>query len=211
VDIDEQSGGGILGVEPSAGNSAAASELSEMFFAANSTERRLILLNLIHVALPPIKPIAAQLASEAVRWLEAAALAHNVETFVRELACALAISAAHAQRLCDDQSGEPLVIAARALSMPADVLQRILLCLNPVIGQSIQRVYELADLYDELEPQAALRMIAVWQTTEQRPQRPIHQPQYWNDQIRPRPEAAPAQRRPSSAGVPDRRDGTKRS
>jgi uncharacterized protein (DUF2336 family) len=201
----------VPGANRFAGNTAAASELSELFFAANSAERRQILLNLDHARLPPAKPIAAQLASEAVRRLEAAALAHNVETFVRELARALAISHDQARRLCQDQLGEPLVIAARALDMPADALQRVLLCLNPVIGQSVQRVYDLADLYEELKPDASLRMVAIWQITEHRPPRPPHQPQYWNDQTLSRPSAAPAARRPSSVGVPDQRAGTKRS
>jgi uncharacterized protein (DUF2336 family) len=211
MDAREPSAGNAHGADPFARNSAAASELSELFFAANSAERRLILLNLDFARLPPGKPIAAQSASEAVRRLEAAALAHNVETFVRELARALAISPDQARRLSQDQSGEPLVIAARALGMPADALQRILLCLNPVIGQSVQRVYELADLYEELAPDAALRMVAIWQITEHRPPRPAHQPQYWNERTPPRPDAATAERRISQTRLPDRRAGTKRS
>jgi uncharacterized protein (DUF2336 family) len=211
VEAREQSAGNAPGADPFARNSAEASELSELFFAANSAERRLILLNLDYARLPSAKPIAAQSASEAVRRLEAAALAHNVETFVRELARALAISNGLARRMSQDQSGETLVIAARALGMPADVLQRILLCLNPVIGQSVQRVYDLADLYEELKPDAALRMVAIWQTTEHKPPRPAHQPQYWNDRTPARPSAAPAERRSSGAGASDQRAGTKRS
>ena len=57
------------------------------------------------------------------------------------------------------------MVAAAALGMPATVLQRILLCLNPAISQSVQRVYELALLHEELEPDAALRLIAIWQAS----------------------------------------------
>ncbi len=57
------------------------------------------------------------------------------------------------------------MVAAVALGMPATVLQRILLCLNPAISQSVQRVYELALLHEEIEPDAALRLIAIWQAS----------------------------------------------
>ena len=61
--------------------------------------------------------------------------------------------------------GEPIVVAAVALGMPATMLQRILLCLNPAISQSVQRVYELALLHEEIEPDAALRLVAIWQAS----------------------------------------------
>ena len=57
------------------------------------------------------------------------------------------------------------MVAAVALGMPATVLQRILLCLNPAISQSVQRVYELALLHEEIEPDAALRLVAIWQAS----------------------------------------------
>jgi len=47
--------------------------------------------------------------------------------------------------------------------MPAAVLQRILLCINPVISQSVQRVYDLALLHEDLKAASALRMVAIWQ------------------------------------------------
>ena len=54
------------------------------------------------------------------------------------------------------------MVAAKALGMTAAVLQRILLFLNPAIGQSVERVYDLARLYDELTPAAAERMLTIW-------------------------------------------------
>jgi hypothetical protein len=198
-----------------AGSSAMANELSELFFAANATERRLILLNLDYVPLPPADPIDQPFASEACRRLEAAALSHNGQIFVRELARALAIPFEQARRLSNDPSGEPLVIAAKALAMPADALQRILLCLNPAIGQSIPRVYALADLYEELKVDAALRMAAIWQTPQtagQQPKPPAHQPQYVDDAAtaRPRREAPAWERRSPQAKPSDRRTVSKR-
>lgn len=156
-----------------AGGPAAANELNELFFSGTAIERRLILLNLEYALLPPAEPIARQAASESVRRLEAAALGHNSEAFAREIERTLAITRVQARRLIDDVLGEPIVVAAAALNMPADVLQRILLCLSPTIGQSVQRVYELADLYEEIEPGAALRLLAIWRSARKAEQKAI--------------------------------------
>jgi len=53
-------------------------------------------------------------------------------------------------------------VAAKALGMKVEVLQRILLMLNPLIGQSLERVYELSRLFGDLTPAAADRMLAIW-------------------------------------------------
>src|SRR6185503_14130707 len=71
--------------DPFGGGQAAADELSELFFAANAEERRLILLNLPYAPLAPAAPIAEASARDAIARLEAAALGHNSEAFVREL------------------------------------------------------------------------------------------------------------------------------
>ena len=158
-----------------------------MFFASSAEERRLILLNLPYALLPPAEPIAPAIARESTHRLEAAALGHNSELFARELERILAISRTQARRLYEDESGEPIVVVAVALDMPAMMLQRILLCLSPVISQSVQRVYELALLHEEIEPDAALRLVAIWQTshpaeTKSSPTRAAaHQPQYWQN------------------------------
>ena len=94
-----------------------------------------------------------------------AALGRNSEVFARELERTLIISRAQARRLIDDESGEPIVVVAAALGMQSTVLQRILLCLNPAIGQSVQRVHELALLQEEIKPEAALRLVAIWQAS----------------------------------------------
>jgi hypothetical protein len=151
----------------------AAIELCELFLSADPEERRLILANLQYASLPPAEPIAAATAAAAVGRLETAALSHNTKAFAQELEASLGLSSELALRLIADDSGEPVVIVARALSMPPDMLQRILLCLNPAISQSVLRVYELAQLYDEIEPQAALRLITIWRASHKAaPQRP---------------------------------------
>jgi uncharacterized protein (DUF2336 family) len=209
--------------DPFAGTDAAGNELSDVFLAANAAERRLILLNLHYAPLGIAKPIMPALAAEAVRRLEATALSHNIEAFVREFARALSVSQDLARRLANDSSGETIVVAARALGMPAAVLQRILLCLNPVISQSVQRVHDLADLYEQLKPEAALRMLGLWQSIVRRPQTSAHQPQFYDDESRRRPEGVRPEARPAPAATkpagdrrfdrtntPDPRAGTKR-
>jgi hypothetical protein len=159
-------------------------DLVELFFAAGAEERRLILINLDvaggatdrHGHLPPA-------ASEVIRRLEAAALQRNTGEFSRMLERALGISRELAERIARDPSGEPIVVVARALGMTAAVLQRILLFLNPLIGESIERVYDLARLFDELTPEAAARMLAIWRKGAER-SRPVHEPVHWDDEHR---------------------------
>lgn len=180
-------------VEPAAAHvttaPAPAEELSALFLVADAEERRLILLNLPYAPLTPAASISPAVAHEATHRLEAAALGHNTELFARELERTLSISRNLARRLIEDSSGEPAVVVAAALGMPASVLQRILLCLNPIIGQSVQRVYELALLHEEIGTDAALRLVAIWQASHKTEMKsaslrptPAHQPQYWPDE-----------------------------
>jgi hypothetical protein len=163
---------------------AETDDLVELFFAATAEERRLILTNFDvaggaarrHGHLPPA-------ASEVIRRLEAAALQRNAGEFSRMLERALGINRELAERVARDPSGEPIVVAAKALGMTAAVLQRILLCHNPVIGQSVGRVYDLASLFDELTPQSAECMLAIWRKGEKQA-RPVHEPVHWDDERR---------------------------
>jgi hypothetical protein len=138
----------------------AAAELCELFFAAGGHERRLILINLDYASAP-----AAELPTSLQRadiWrLEAAALAHNSGAVVRDLEHALGVSYAQARRIVNDELGDPIVAAAKAMNLPAEVLQRVLLFLNPVIGLSVDRVFELSTLYSEISVNAARRLIAI--------------------------------------------------
>jgi hypothetical protein len=177
-------------------SAATLAELSDLFLSSDSEARRMILLHLEYADLPPAQPVASNTA-EFVQRLEIAALTHNVEAFAQEIERALGIERTMARRLVGDESGEPILAVAHALAMPPDVLQRILLCLNPAIGQSVLRVYELSKLYEELNPQSAARLIGLWQAAHpvQRatPSRTPHQPQHHEDvKIRPSLPARPA-------------------
>jgi hypothetical protein len=163
-------------------NPTAHNDLLEIFFAANSGERGLILTNL-DVADETAGHRPAPASTEVIRRLENAALQRNPGEFARMLERALGISRALAERIARDPSGEPIVVAARALGMTAAVLHRILLFLNPAIGQSVERVYDLARLYDDLAPGAAERMLTIWRQAGGR-SRPQHEPVHWDDERR---------------------------
>lgn len=138
----------------------AALELCELFYAAGSAERRLILLNLDFADWSAEQPPSPLQRADIWR-LETAALRRNTPTVVRELEVALGISHPQARRIVEDEQGEPIVMAAKAMKMPADVLQRILLFMNPLVGQKVDRVYELAELYSEIGVEAARRMVTI--------------------------------------------------
>src|SRR5438270_1614395 len=137
---------------------AQACELRDLFFAANAEERRLVLVTLDCVPVVPIQPPSAMQRSDVWR-LESAALQHNTETVVRDLERALRISRRLARRIVNDELGEPMVVVAKATAIPADVLQRMLLCLNPRIGQTVDRVYQLAALCGDITVEAAHRLV----------------------------------------------------
>jgi hypothetical protein len=210
--LNEQTSGPGPAGDPFAGSTGAAGELNELFFTAGAEERRLILANLPYAPLAPAQPVAPELAREAIARLEIAALSHNGETFARELQRALAIPPALARRVLDDRLGEPIVVAAVALGMPASVLQRVLLCLNPSISQSVQRVYDLALLHEELAPEAALRLLAIWQASRgaqdrPAPDRKAPQPSARDDgrhsgTAQPQPAASAQARRTTLVGRP---------
>jgi Uncharacterised protein conserved in bacteria (DUF2336) len=172
---------------------AAKHDLAGEFFAANANDRRLILTSLEAVGLP-VPRRAAPAVSEVIRRLETAALQRNPGEFARMLERALGISHWIAERVTRDNSGEPLMVAAKVLGMPAAVFQRVLMFLNPSVGQSVERVFELSRLYDEIQPAAAERMVAIWREASAA-RRPNHTPAYWDDKQRSaRAAAAPTAR-----------------
>jgi hypothetical protein len=134
-------------------------DLIEVFFGADQDERRLILLNLDVVA---DNAGSLSVSPDIVGQLETAALKRHQADFARLVATVLRIRRELADRIVQDPSGEPLVIVAKALGIQGAVLQRILLCLNPAIGISVERVFNLAVLYDEISVAAASHMISIW-------------------------------------------------
>ncbi|MGN6463566.1 MAG: hypothetical protein ACTHLY_20510, partial [Pseudolabrys sp.] len=161
-----------------------AGELTELFFTAEPHERRLVLIHLDAIAATDPKPVNGDI--EIVRRLEASALRHDRIGFAHELTGALKLAPAMAQRIVDDDTGEPLLVVARILRMPAAILQRMLLFLNPQVGHSVQRVYELAALYDEISEPAAHHLLWIWQEAQTQAlasslQPTLHDTVLWND------------------------------
>jgi hypothetical protein len=158
-----------------------ADDLTEVFFGADSFERRLILLNLDAVG---TRRTGRPPAAETCRRIEAAALAGQIEDVTRILESALILPRALAERIVQDPLGEPIVVAARALGMPLEAFQRILLFINPTIGQSVARVYELANLFSEISTHAAETMVGIWLGRPVQHKRPAHQPALYDDEQR---------------------------
>jgi len=186
-----------------------AGDLNELFFAANAHERRLILLNLDIVASLPAVGSAIARDPAIGRKLEAAALAHRREEFVRELARSLHISRRQAQRIAGDELGEPIVVAAKALGIPRDLLYRILLFVNTAVGHSVERVHALASLYDEVTVQTARDLVGVWQALNNQDEHAAatHRAFAANREFAARPTAA-ARRAPVPSRMAARRDAS---
>jgi len=114
-----------------------AAEISDMFFAANASERALILHNLNETPLKASARIPAARAKRATETLEMAAFAEDSESFALEIGEALILPARIATQVVNDPGGEPLACAARALDMPSAAFQRVLLFLNPEFGAKL--------------------------------------------------------------------------
>src|SRR5205085_9676523 len=154
--------------------------LADLFFAAEPAERRMLLMSLGSVESE--KPQAIQ-PVETNRALEAAALARDRAGFTKLVQSALGLSHEQAERIVADPSGEPLLIAAKALAMPSVALQRILMFIDPAIGESVQRVFDLAGLYERVSADTAHKLIASLRGHEPvRSRRPAHRPMYYDDE-----------------------------
>jgi uncharacterized protein (DUF2336 family) len=161
-------------------------ELAGLFFAADPSARRMLLMSVGNAegeapAAPMVSP--REQPSETIRALESAALSRNRAKFTSLLEQALRLTREKAERIVNDASGEPLLVAAKAVGMPSIVLQRVLMFIDPAIGESVQRVFELAALYERIHAQAALRIIASLRGDDiVRPRRPAHRPVYYDDE-----------------------------
>ncbi len=177
-----------------------AADISAMFFAANRSERGLILVNLLSTPLKPSARILESRAARAIAALEAAAFAADTEAFTRELAAALMLPAGITADVVADAGREPLACALKALGMHADVFQRVLLFLDPAFGQSVQNVYRLARFYDVLSERASLIMLAVWRGASMASTRARYKSSLYDDD-RGRVRATSPQARPAVPSV----------
>jgi uncharacterized protein (DUF2336 family) len=157
-------------------------ELCEMFFAAECDERKLILMMLDGAPTAPAE-LSCEMSRNDIWRLESAALQHNTETVIQELHHALGVSRQLARRIVHDDLGEAVVVAAKALAVPTDVLQRILLFMNPRVGQSVERVHKLAGLCGEITLDAARRLVGIWQDAEPAEAPSAARNAYWHETV----------------------------
>ncbi|HEX8810265.1 MAG TPA: hypothetical protein VF760_14860 [Xanthobacteraceae bacterium] len=185
----------------------AATALNELFFAANADERRLILLNLDVIAPLSVGRTTLSHEDDLSGRLEAAVLSRNREAFAQHLAQALHISRPQARRVADDDLGEPIVTAAKALNMRRGELYRILLLVN--VGRSMARVQALSELHHELPSQSAEHMVAIWQSLPH-VERPAerHRPMLWNDDSTTRPRTITAIAHHADLSPSEKRDAS---
>jgi len=172
-----------------------AAEVSDMFFAANASERALILRNLQDTPLKAAARIPAARAARAIHILEMAAFAEDIENFTLELGEALILPSRIAAQVVNDAGGEPLACAMRALDVSGPAFQRILMFLNPEAGTSVNYVYRLSRLYDRLSERSALVMLAAWRGSTMAVARAKFRSSLYDDE-RQRVRAAPSQTRP---------------
>lgn len=133
----------------------------EQFLRATGRERREMLRALAADDTPEASPIAPE-SEECLARLECAALELRPRDFAADLQLALGLSQRIALQIVQDDDGEPLLVAAKALGMHIDRLLRILLFLNPTIGQSVERVFSLYRFYEEIGVGAAEAIVASW-------------------------------------------------
>ena len=173
-----------------------AADISAMFFAANRSERGLILVNLLGTPLKPASRILESRAARAIATLETAAFAADTDAFARELSSALMLPSDTTARVIADPGREPLACALKALGMPAQIFQRVLMFLDPAFGVSVENVYRLSRFYDVLSERASLIMLAAWRGSSAVATRATYKPSLYDDE-RGRVRASTPQARPA--------------
>jgi hypothetical protein len=137
-------------------------EFGEAFFAAASAERVRMLEEIARAGAVEAAPGNGRRFH--VR-IDNAPWHGRTGAFLRDFARLLDSPESLCERILNDPSGEPMVVAARASGMPLAMLQRILLLVSPQAYHSVQRVYELTELYNGLDRGTARALLAAWRTT----------------------------------------------
>jgi hypothetical protein len=143
-------------------------EWGEAFFAASAAERRNLLALIAKRCEGQSLPAMPDVARPDYERLDAAALQGRIGEFIREFERLLELPRSLSERILNDASGEPIVVAAIAVHIPIAVLQRVLLLVNPAVGHSVERVFDLTNLSYELDRSAAIRLLALWRDDARR-------------------------------------------
>jgi hypothetical protein len=159
--IGQRAATGATSDAPATGQPALTHEFGEAFFAASPAQRR-SMLSLIasYGDDPPVTPKDGERVFASID----AALDGRIGEFTREFEQLIDIPRSLCERILDDLSGEPMVVAAKAAGMPIAILQRMLLLGNPAASRSVERVYDLTELYHDLDGRTARDLLVQWRT-----------------------------------------------
>jgi hypothetical protein len=158
-----QAAAGTASDAPARQTESLTPEFGEAFFAASPAQRRR-LISLIadrHGDDPAVAPDDGE---RVFGSIDAAALHGRIGAFTCEFERLIDIPRSLCERILNDRSGEPMVVAAKAVGMPIAILQRILLLVNPAASHSVERVYDLTELYHDLDGRAARDLLVEWRT-----------------------------------------------
>jgi hypothetical protein len=150
--------------ETCASDGAPLVEPGEAFFAGNSAERRQVLSQIAVLAADDGEPTqpAGPDDMRVFAGLDAAAMEGRIGEFLREFERLLSIPKSLCERILNDRSGEPMVVTAKAANMPIAMLHRILLLVNPAVSHSVERVFDLSDLFHDIERGTAVKLLSLW-------------------------------------------------
>ncbi len=148
-------------------HSALEGAFGEAFFGASPAERR-GMLSLLASGDGDDAEATPEDRGRSYGKIDAAALQGRVGEFAREFERLIDIPESLCDRILNDPSGEPMVVAAKAAGMPIAILQRILLLVSASASYSVQRVYDLTELYHGLDGRAARDLLAQWRTQSKR-------------------------------------------
>jgi hypothetical protein len=165
---EPHAGGRIATLVPAARQAAepkkpppAPAERGEAFFAATAAGRRELLAQMAKECEGEVAPAGDQPVADFKR-LDTAVLEGRVAELIREFERTLDLPRSLCERIVNDPLGEPIVVAAVAARIPIAVVQRILLLINPSVSHSVERVFDLTNLYYELDRRAADRLMSLW-------------------------------------------------
>jgi hypothetical protein len=149
----------------------APADRGEAFFAATALGRRELLALIAKECAGQEAPVGDQPPADCKR-VDAAVLEGRVGELIGEFERTLNLPRSLCERIVNDPLGEPMVVAAAAARIPVAVVQRILLLINPAVSHSVERVFDLTNLYYELDRRAADRLMSLWRETARRAEPP---------------------------------------
>ena len=145
----------------------APADRGEAFFAATALRRRELLALIAKECAGQDAPAGDQPPADCKR-IDAAVLQGRVGELIGEFERTLDLPRSLCERIVNDPLGEPMVVGAAAARIPVAVVQRILLLINPAVSHSVERVFDLTNLYYELDRRAADRLMSLWREAARR-------------------------------------------